>query len=54
MVGRAIEGRSHSGIKIKMCSTMFLHSKEGTITTTGTRLQKAQPDYDTAINWRSN
>ena len=38
---------------------MLLHSKEGQITTIGTRLQKAQPDYDkgqntTAINWRSN
>ena len=59
MVGQAIEGRSHSGIEIKICSTMFLHSKEGQITMIGTRLQEAQPGYDkgqntTAINWRSN
>ena len=38
---------------------MLLHSKEGQITTIGTRLQEAQPGYDkgqntTAINWRSN
>ena len=38
---------------------MFLHSKEGWITTIGTRLQEAQPGYDkgqntTAINWKSN
>ena len=38
---------------------MLLQSKEGQITTIGTRLQKAQPGYDkgqntTTINWRSN
>ena len=38
---------------------MLLHSKEGWITTIGTRLQEAQPGYNkgqnaTAINWRSN
>ena len=59
MVGQIVESGSHSGIEIKICSTMFLHSKEGWITMIGTRLQEAQPDYDkgqntTAINWRSN
>ena len=59
MVGRAIESGSYNRIKIKICSTMFLHSKERRITTIGTRLQEAQPGYDkgqnaTAINWRSN
>jgi len=59
MVGQAIEGRSYSGIEIKICSTMLLHSKEGQITMIGTRLQEAQLSYDkeqntTAIDWRSN
>jgi len=59
MVGQAIEGGSYSGIEIKICSTMLLHSKEGQITMIGTRLQEAQPGYNkeqnaTAINWRSN
>jgi len=59
MIGRAIEGGSYSGIEIKICSTMLLHSKEGQITMIGTRLQKAQLGYNkeqnaTAINWRSN
>jgi len=46
MVGQAIEGRSYSGIEIKICSTMLLHSKEGWITMIGTRSQEAQPGYD--------
>jgi len=59
IVGQAIESRSYSGIEIKICSTMFLHSKEGWITMIGTRLQETQPGYNkgqntTAINWRSN
>ena len=59
MARQTIESRSHSGIKIKICSTLLLHSKEGRITKIGTRLQKAQSGYDkeqnvTAINWRSN
>jgi len=59
MVGRTIEGRFYSEIKIKICSTMLLHSKEGQITMIGTRLQETQPGYNkgqniTAINWRSN
>ena len=59
MVGQTIKSRSHSGIEIKICSTMLLHSKEGQITIVGTRLQEAQLGYDkgqnaTAINWRSN
>ena len=59
MVGQTIKSRSHSGIEIKICSTMLLHSKEGRITMVGTRLQEAQPGYNkeqnaTVINWRSN
>ena len=59
MIGRTIEGGSYSGIEIKICSTVLLHSKEGRITMISTRLQKAQSGYDkeqntTAIDWRSN
>ena len=55
IVGRAIESRSYSGIEIKICSIMLLHSKERQITTIGTRLQETQPGYNkgqntTAIN----
>jgi len=40
-------------------STMFLYSKEGQITTIGTRLQKTEPIHNkeqdtTTLNWRSN
>ena len=59
MVGWTIESKSHSEIKIKICSTMLLHSKEGWISIVGTKLQEAQSDYDKGqnaitINWRSN
>ena len=59
MVRRTIVSGSYSGIEIKIRSTMLLHSKEGWITTIGTRLQEAQPDYNkrqetTVTNWRSN
>ena len=59
MDGQTIESRSHSEIKIMICSTMLLYSKEGQITMVGTRLQEAQSGYNkgqntTTINWRSN
>ena len=55
MVEQTIESRSHSRIKIKICSTLLLYSKERRITKVGTRLHKAQSGYDkgqntTAIN----
>ena len=32
------QGRTNSGIEIKICGTVFLYSKEGWISTIGTRL----------------
>ena len=45
-------------VKLKICSTMLLYSKEGWIVTTGTRLLETKPVYnkeqDTiTLNWRS-
>jgi len=59
MVRRTTQGRTYSGIKFKICSTMLLYSKEEQISIISTRLQKVKPVYnkkqDTiTINWRSN
>ena len=43
MVGQTTEGQTNSGIKVKIHSTMFLYSKEGQITMTGTGLQEIEP-----------
>ena len=43
MVEQTAKGWTHSGIKVKICCTMLLHSKEGQITTIGTRLQEIKP-----------
>ena len=38
MVGQTTQGKTKSRIEIKICSTVFLYSKEGWISTIGTRL----------------
>jgi len=53
------QGGIDSGIKIMICSTLFLYSEERWFTMISSRLQKAQPDHNkkqdtTTSNWRSN
>jgi len=53
------QGRIDSGIKIMICSTLFLHFKEIQFTIISSRPQKAQLDHNkgqniTTSNWRSN
>ena len=50
MVGQTIKSWTHSGIKIKIYSSMLLYSKERQIITFGTRLSKAQSSYDQKQN----
>jgi len=38
VVGQTTEGQTNSGIKVKICCTMLLHSKEGQIIMIGTGL----------------
>jgi len=58
MVKRKTQDRTNSRIKLKICSTMFLYSKEEWIYMISTRLQKVELVYnkeqDIIINWRSN
>ena len=59
MVGKTIQGRTYSGIKFKIYSTILLYSKEGQISMIDTRLQEVKPVYDKkqdtiTINQRSN
>ena len=46
MVGKTIQGRTYSGIKFKIYSTILLYSKEGQISMIDTRLQEVKPVYD--------
>ena len=46
MVGWTTQDKTNSGIKIMICGTLFLHSKERQFITIGPGLQKAQPDYN--------
>ena len=46
MVGQTASSRISCGIKLKICSTIFLYSKEGWITITSTGLLKTEPAYD--------
>ena len=53
------QGRTHCGIKVKICGTLFLYSEERQFITVGSRLQKVKPDHNkeqdaTTSNWRSN
>jgi len=38
MVEQTVKGWTYSGIKVKICNIMFLHSKERWVTTFGLRL----------------
>jgi len=59
VVRRTTQGRTHCGIKIKICSTMLLYSQERQIIMVGSRLQEVKPGHDqrqdtTISNWKSN
>jgi len=48
-----------SGIQVKICNTMFLHSKKGQVIMIGTRLQETESGYnkeqDTiTLNWEGH
>ena len=58
MVGWTTQSRINCKVKFKICGTMFLHSKEGWITTISTRLPETKPVYNKGqnaiiFNWRS-
>ena len=42
MVGTITQGKTYSGIKLKICGTMFLYSKERWILMVSLRLQKVK------------
>ena len=46
MVGQATQGRINHKIKFKICSIIFLHSKERQVTAIGTRLPEIKLVYD--------
>ena len=46
MIGQTTQSGSNSGIKVKICNTMFLHSKEGWLPTVGSRLSKVKPGHN--------
>jgi len=59
MVKRTTQDRTNREIKLKICSTMFLYSKEEWISMISTRLQKVELVHNKeqdiiTINWRSN
>ena len=43
MVGTITQGKTYSGIKLKIYDTMFLYSKERQILMVSSRLQKVKP-----------
>ena len=43
MVGTITQGKTYSGIKLKIYGTMFLYSKERQILMVSSRLQKVKP-----------
>ena len=58
MVGQTVKSQINKGIQVKICGAMFLHSKEGQITTIGTRLQETESSNNKeqntiTFNWRS-
>ena len=58
MIGQTVKDRINKRIQIKICGTMFLHSKEEWIITIGTRIQETESSYNkeqntTIFNWRS-
>ena len=59
MVGTITQGKTYSGIKLKIYDTMFLYSKERQILMVSSRLQKVKPVHKKrqnviAINQGSN
>ena len=46
MARQIAQDKTNSRIKIMICSTLFLHSKERWFTTISSRVQKAQPDHN--------
>jgi len=59
IVGWTAQGKINCGIEFKICSTMFLYSKEKWIIIIGTGLQKIElvcdKEQDTTIlNWKSD
>jgi len=58
VVVQTTEGQTNSGIKVKICGTMLLYSKEGWITTIGIELQEIglsnnKGQNTITFNWRS-
>ena len=58
MAGRTTQSWTHCGIKVKICGTLFLYSKERQFIMAGSRLQEVKPDHykgqnATTSNWRS-
>ena len=59
IVEQTTQSRSNSGIKVKICSTMFLHFKEGWLPMVGSRLLKVKWGHNQGQNatisyWGSN
>ena len=59
MAQRTTQGRTHCGVQVMICGTLFLHPKEGRFITIGSRLQEVEPSHHkgqnaTTINRRSH
>ena len=59
MARQTDQSKTYCRIKVKIHSTLFLHSKERWFTTIGSRLQEVKPGHNkgqntTASNWRDN
>ena len=50
MVGQTTQSRINHGIKIKICGTLLLYSKERQFITAGSRLQETQSDHNKGQN----
>jgi len=46
MAGQATQGRTHCGIKVKICSILLLYSKERWFIMVGSRLQEVKPGHN--------
>ena len=46
MVGQTTKNWTHSGTKVKICSSMLLYSKEKQVIIVGSRLSKTQSSYN--------
>ena len=59
MARRTTQSKTHCGIQVMICGTLFLHPKEGWFITIGSRLQEVEPSHHkgqntTTINRRSH